>query len=263
MLTSSISNTRWFHSVDEPCNFMDSYVFILVLADVIANHFGIWFLFVADVIAIGLATCILYGWCCCHVALLYDRWWCSYQQADVIACLFVLADVIAICFCDCRYCHIFYLSCTTVVVVASLLADVIAKMADGIAIVCVWQMLLPSGWCYCHCVLQFMLADVIAWWLRNAYHGCGWLMLLPMWQMEWPLGQCFNFNSVVLCRTSSHMWGRMRSIHAHIGKFNLPYIWDRILLNIPGLNLKRHAQAVGHANSNTPYHIIPTSPKFK
>ena len=26
--------------------------------------------------------------------------------------------------------------------------------------------------------------------------------------MEWPLGQCFNFNSDVLCRTSSHIWGR-------------------------------------------------------
>ena len=26
--------------------------------------------------------------------------------------------------------------------------------------------------------------------------------------MDWPLGQCFSFNSDVLCRTSSHMWGR-------------------------------------------------------
>ena len=35
-------------------------------------------------------------------------------------------------------------------------------------------------------------------------------------------------------------------------KFNLPHIWDRVLLNTPGLTLKRHVQAVGHANSNTP-----------
>ena len=26
--------------------------------------------------------------------------------------------------------------------------------------------------------------------------------------MEWPLGQCFNFNSDVLCRISSHIWSR-------------------------------------------------------
>ena len=26
--------------------------------------------------------------------------------------------------------------------------------------------------------------------------------------MEWPLGQCFSFNSDDLCRTSSHIWGR-------------------------------------------------------
>ena len=43
------------------------------------------------------------------------------------------------------------------------------------------------------------------------------------------------------------------TLNRNIGKFNLPHIWDRVLLNTPGLNLKRHAQAVGHANSNTPY----------
>ena len=53
--------------------------------------------------------------------------------------------------------------CTTVIVVMlSLLADVVAKMAGGFAIVCVWQVLLPSGWCFCHCV----------------YSSC-WQMLLP------------------------------------------------------------------------------------
>ena len=35
-----------------------------------------------------------------------------------------------------------------------------------------------------------------------------------------------------------------------------PHIWDRVLLKTAGLTLKRHAQAVGHANSNTP--INPT-----
>ena len=42
------------------------------------------------------------------------------------------------------------------------------------------------------------------------------------------------------------------TLNRNIGMFNLPHIWDRVLLNIPGLNLKRHALAVGHANSNTP-----------
>ena len=35
-------------------------------------------------------------------------------------------------------------------------------------------------------------------------------------------------------------------------KFNLPHIWDRVLLNTPGLKLKRHVHTVGHANSNIP-----------
>ena len=43
-------------------------------------------------------------------------------------------------------------------------------------------------------------------------------------------------------------------------KFNLPHIWDRVLLNTPGLNLKRHAKAVGHANSNTPLSNQPNFP---
>ena len=56
------------------------------------------------------------------------------------------------------------------------------------------------------------------------------------------------------------------TLNRNIGKFNLHHIWDRVLLSTPGLNLKRHAQAVGHVNSNnsnTPYQMIPTSPKFK
>ena len=39
-------------------------------------------------------------------------------------------------------------------------------------------------------------------------------------------------------------------IARNIGKFNLPHIWDRVLLKTPGLNLKRHAHVVGHVNSN-------------
>ena len=46
------------------------------------------------------------------------------------------------------------------------------------------------------------------------------------------------------------------TLNRNIGKFNLPHIWDRVLFNTPGLTLKRHVQAVGHANPNTP--INPT-----
>ena len=50
-----------------------------------------------------------------------------------------------------------------------------------------------------------------------------------------------------------------------IGKCNLPHIWDRVLLNTPGHNLKRHVQAIGHANPNqpnTPTHLNqPNIPK--
>ena len=42
------------------------------------------------------------------------------------------------------------------------------------------------------------------------------------------------------------------TLNRNIGKFNLPHIWDRVLLSTPGLTLKRHVQAVGHANSNQP-----------
>ena len=53
------------------------------------------------------------------------------------------------------------------------------------------------------------------------------------------------------------------TLNRNIGKFNLPHMWDRVWLNTPGLNLKRHAQAIGHANSKTPYQINPTSPQNK
>ena len=40
------------------------------------------------------------------------------------------------------------------------------------------------------------------------------------------------------------------TLNRNIGKFNLPHIWDRVLLKTPGLDLRRHVQAVGHVNSN-------------
>ena len=43
------------------------------------------------------------------------------------------------------------------------------------------------------------------------------------------------------------------TLNRNSGKFNLPHIWDRVLLNTSDHTLKRHVQAVGHANSNHPY----------
>ena len=43
--------------------------------------------------------------------------------------------------------------------------------------------------------------------------------------------------------------GNNTSLNKNIGKFNLPNIWDRVLLNTPSLTLKRHAHTVGYANS--------------
>ena len=136
-------------------------------------------LFVADVIAIGFCNLHLFGWCCCHVALLYDKWWCNYHQAVVVACLFVLADV---------NCHLFFVT----VGIARFLIWVVPKVYHCCShCFFVGRCYCQDGWRYCHCLC---LADVIAtryysscwqmllpggWW--NAYHGCGWLMLLPMW----------------------------------------------------------------------------------
>ena len=40
------------------------------------------------------------------------------------------------------------------------------------------------------------------------------------------------------------------TLNRNIGKFNLPHIWDRVLLNTSGLNSKRHVHTVGHVSSN-------------
>ena len=42
------------------------------------------------------------------------------------------------------------------------------------------------------------------------------------------------------------------TLNKNIGKFNLPHIWDRVLLNTPGPTLKKQAPVVQQANSNQP-----------
>ena len=96
------------------------------------------------------------------------------------------------------------------------------KLADVVA-TC-----LLLGWCYCLC---FNLADVIAsgWcYYHKAVGWCyclgGWCYIHPwvMWQMSlpwWPDGMAtghFSFNSDVVCRTSSHIWGRWYITSAYV-----------------------------------------------
>ena len=49
-------------------------------------------------------------------------------------------------------------------------------------------------------------------------------------------------------------------LNSNISKFNLPLIWDRVLLNTPSVTLERHAQAVGHADSNSAHLNQPNLP---
>ena len=43
-----------------------------------------------------------------------------------------------------------------------------------------------------------------------------------------------------------------QTLNRNIVKFNLHHMWDRVLLNTPGLKIKGHVQAIRHAQSNQP-----------
>ena len=49
------------------------------------------------------------------------------------------------------------------------------------------------------------------------------------------------------------------TLNNNIGKFNLPQIWDRVLLNMPGLNLKMYSPTNRHVNNNNNYSNTPLS----
>ena len=42
------------------------------------------------------------------------------------------------------------------------------------------------------------------------------------------------------------------ALNRNIGKFNIHYIQDRVLLNTPGLKIKRHVHDIGHGQSTQP-----------
>ena len=86
----------------------------------------------------------------------------------------------------------------------------------------------------------------------------------PIHQHSSQTGHPTNHNNVQIIGREGHSLARnikesifMRvnnpTLNRNIGKFNLPHIWDRVLLNTPGLKLKRHLHAVGHVNSNNSY----------
>ena len=141
------------------------------------------------------------GRCYCHVAFLslqliffvFD-WCCSqllvFFMADgdvvVIWLMFVLADVIAICFCGCWYYHFDHQLYQKVCHCYFLLADVIARMADGIAMYMI-------GRCYCYVadvvatvVFFVLLADIIAWRLMFLPLLCSVLLadVVSWWLIE-------------------------------------------------------------------------------
>ena len=47
------------------------------------------------------------------------------------------------------------------------------------------------------------------------------------------------------------------TLNRNIAKFNLHYIWDRVLLNTPGFKTKGHVQAIGHAQNTQPNSFTP------
>ena len=47
------------------------------------------------------------------------------------------------------------------------------------------------------------------------------------------------------------------TLNWNVGKFNLHHTCDRVLLNISGFKIKRHAQAIGHAQTIQPNTPMP------
>ena len=41
-------------------------------------------------------------------------------------------------------------------------------------------------------------------------------------------------------------------LNKNVGRFNLLHIWDRVLLNTPGLKIKRHVLDIEHVQSTQP-----------
>ena len=74
--------------------------------------------------------------------------------------------------------------------------------------------------------------------------------------------KCGAFNSSIYWFLYKYIRVNSPTLNGNIGKFNLHHIWERVLLNTPGLKIKRHAQDIGHAQStalNTPMQFFTGS----
>ena len=64
-------------------------------------------------------------------------------------------------------------------------------------------------------------------------------------------------------KESIFIWVNNPTLNRNIGKFYLPHTWDRVLLNAPGLNLKRHGQVFWACQFQHPLSNHPNFPQFK
>ena len=61
-----------------------------------------------------------------------------------------------------------------------------------------------------------------------------------------------DYGIAITIKESTYIRDNNPTLNRNIGMFNLDHIWDRVLLNTPGLKIKRHAQDIGHAQSTQP-----------
>ena len=101
--------------------------------------------------------------------------------------------------------------------------------------------------------------------------------LSPIHQHHYHTGHPTNHNNFQTIGREGHILARNikesifirvsnPTLNGNIGKFNLPHIWHRVLLNMPDLNLKRYVQVFRHVksnNSNTPIKSSKLPSKFK
>ena len=149
----------------------DYWLMLLPCGDVIATFYTVWLMLLPKM-WLMLLPLLLYLACCCWRHCCANGWcYCH--------CVFYLADVIANGWCYCQ------------------VADVIATFEHYVR----WLMLLPGGWCYFHIWALCWVADVIT--TLGVVGTCYSQVADGI-----ATGQCLSFNSDVLCKTSSHMWGR-------------------------------------------------------
>ena len=67
--------------------------------------------------------------------------------------------------------------------------------------------------------------------------------------LKWA-GMPYSPQMILIARTikeSIYIRVNNPTLNRNISKFNLHHIWDRVLLNTPGLKIKKHVQDIGQA----------------